>query len=184
MIDQLHATLLWFTIHNFMYRKIIKCTWDIKYVYCLWCVQIDYGLAIYSPNLPLYIGITVNTPVGEGVMRVAIVNASLDLPARATLLNMKQYNGASSCFACEDQGVNQGGHRWWPYNLHWIPRTHQSLLQDAVSATVSKSTISIKGARCLVILMIYAALSVAKAYHHSHLAANHNPIAAAYWAKP
>ena len=44
--------------------------------------------------------------------------SSADLPGKALMANMKQYNGEQGCSVCEDKGktVGTGGlHRIWPY---------------------------------------------------------------------
>ncbi len=51
-----------------------------------------------------YVGILLSTPVGECVVRVALVCATLDLPARAAVLNVIQYNGFWGCCRCLQKG--------------------------------------------------------------------------------
>ena len=81
-------------------------------------------------------GVPVHTPSGAMVARAIILNCSLDLPARAIVLNTKQWNGLHGCLYCEHEGVTLGGdhlHRYWPYQLSQL-RTHASLLNNAEQA--------------------------------------------------
>ena len=50
------------------------------------------------------VGIVVNTPSGEVTARAKLLMFVADLPARALVLNMKQYNGKFRCAHCEDEG--------------------------------------------------------------------------------
>ncbi len=73
---------------------------------------------------------------------------SVDLPAKAIVLNMKQFNGRYACIHCEDEGVPRPSshlHRNWPYSSNSTPRTHASILANAQEAldkgeAVSQST--------------------------------------------
>lgn len=78
-----------------------------------------------------YTGVAVNTPAGDMTSRAILLNASVDLPARAMISNMKQWNGAHGSLYCEDQGTTVGGdhlHRYWPYR-DAVSRSHASLLR-------------------------------------------------------
>ena len=63
-------------------------------------------------------GIEVQTPDGIKLCKAAILIATLDLPARALVCNMKMYNGKYSCPTCMDPGDNtigaSSGVRYWP----------------------------------------------------------------------
>ena len=79
------------------------------------------------------------TPAGVMVARGILLACSVDLPARAMISNMKQWNGANGCLYCEEEGSTIGTdhlHRYWPYKPA-TPRSHASLLQNAKSATRS-----------------------------------------------
>ena len=76
--------------------------------------------------------------------KVIVLNTSVDLPARAIVTNMKQFNGRHGCLCCEDEGTTIGSdhlHRYWPYQTNALPRTHSSLLHDAHIATTSGSCV-------------------------------------------
>lgn len=71
------------------------------------------------------------------VARVILLLCSVDLPARAAITNMKQWNGVHGCLYCEDQGVTLGSdhlHRFWPHMNSSILRSRTSLLRHAVAA--------------------------------------------------
>lgn len=74
------------------------------------------------------------TPIGqEKAIRATLLLSSADLPAKALMANMKQFNGEKGCSVCEDEGktVGVGGlHRIWPYTTKMILRTHKSVLES------------------------------------------------------
>ena len=75
-------------------------------------------------------------------VKLAIIRGTLDLPAKAELLNMTYYNGHDGCNLCEEPGktVAQGkGHsHYYPYHevdkRHAL-RIHQKIKDDMNSAT-------------------------------------------------
>ena len=75
------------------------------------------------------------TPNGTKKIKAALVAVSCDLPARALVLNMLQYNCTQGCHLCEDTGKNSKLFRWWPYNGNQVLRTKDTLLQNAYTAT-------------------------------------------------
>ena len=90
-------------------------------------------------------GITVETPAGSMVARGILLHCSVDLPARAMICNMKQWNGAHGCLYCTEQGTTVGGdhlHRYWPYTISQ-PRSHTSFLQNAEVATRTGSPVCV-----------------------------------------
>ena len=73
-----------------------------------------------------------------------LMNCSMDLPARAMVMNMKQWNGISGCLYCEDEGTVIGGdhlHRYWPQQESSVARSHASLLKNAETATRTGTTV-------------------------------------------
>ena len=112
----------WF-ISSWLVRDTLHCT----YMY-LWPPLYE------SPPFP--VGIPVNTPLGPRQLHCAMLLCCVDLPARALVLNMKQYNGKFGCSFCEDEGKtlpNYPLHRFWLYNPA-SARSHQSLLCNARNA--------------------------------------------------
>ena len=76
-------------------------------------------------------GIAVQTPAGALNAGAILMNCSVDLPARAMVMNMKQWNGISGCLYCEDEGTVIGGdhlHCYWPQQESSVARSHASLL--------------------------------------------------------
>ena len=53
-------------------------------------------------------GVSVQTPSGDMLARAVLLACSVDLPARAMLLNMKQWNGIQGCLYCNHEGVTLG----------------------------------------------------------------------------
>ena len=85
-----------------------------------------------------------NTPDGLLEARATLLLCSMDLPARAHVMNMKKYNGMCSCLFCYHPGVTAPGnhlHRFWPARMT-RNRTHASLLQDARTALTNGKPVS------------------------------------------
>ena len=107
----------------------------------------DGGLpvCICCNNLIVFvIGILVDTPAGAMVARAAVLMCSVDLPARALVTNMKQWNGAHGCLYCKDPGVTLGSdhlHRYWPYQQSSTLRSRASLLSNAEEAIRTGNTV-------------------------------------------
>lgn len=83
----------------------------------------------------------VNTPHGETTSKAMLLMCSVDLHARASVMNMKLFNGKYACAYCEDEGMPRPTshlHRNWPYTSNSTPRTHQSILRNARDALRSK----------------------------------------------
>lgn len=95
--------------------------------------------------LCFYIGIEIVSPrLGKMQAKAILILSSLDLPARALVTNMKQYNGICGCIYCEQEGTTTSGcslHRWWPYRPS-IERTHQTLMLNARQAYESRTAVS------------------------------------------
>ena len=72
--------------------------------------------------------------------RAFLLLVCVDLPAQVKFMNMKQYNRAYGCHACEDEavpprsGCQTAGD--WPCITPRSPlRTHESVMSDASEAT-------------------------------------------------
>ena len=82
--------------------------------------------------------------------------ATADLPAKADLMQMKQYNGEYSCNYCLDKGEKGKTvlHRIWPFtgdaNHH---RTHAEQLNYSARATQAKAAFGVKGTSVFAKLM-------------------------------
>ena len=55
--------------------------------------------------IALCTGVEVRSPIGFVRDRAILLLSSLDLPARAIVTNMKQFNGKQSCIYCEQEGT-------------------------------------------------------------------------------
>ena len=87
------------------------------------------------------------------LVRFHLLAVTLDLPARAVVLNMKQFNGKFGCSYCEDEGSNPQNcpiHRFYPYNMPSVPRQHSTMIYDARRATASGNAVR------LILFSIYA----------------------------
>ena len=86
-----------------------------------------------------------NSPVGEITSKARLLMCSVDLPARAFVLNMKQYNGKYGCSQCEDEGQPRSSShlvRNWPYSPSSVPRTHQRVIANAKEALRTREPVS------------------------------------------
>jgi hypothetical protein len=85
------------------------------------------------------------TPEGEKRARCILLMSAVDLPARALLLNMKQYNGSFGCCFCYNEGKSRRNsplHRFWPPPLTApVLRTSQSIRENATQATVTNDPV-------------------------------------------
>ena len=73
-------------------------------------------------------GMKVLTPLGQVTCRLALIACSSNLPARALLTNIVQYNGHNGCHCCEGTGASQHSkplHCWWPFNKDMVLRSNR-----------------------------------------------------------
>jgi hypothetical protein len=99
----------------------------------------------HNGQLVIKIGLEVSTVSGAKKVKAAMVVVSCDLPARALVLNMRQFNGQHGCHLCEDPGENSHVNpmlRWWPYNEGPVLRTKTSLLKNALDVAVQDKIVS------------------------------------------
>lgn len=87
-------------------------------------------------------GVDIRVSGETHVVKLSVVCATLDLPAKASVLNMTQYNGGNACITCEEGGevVPQGrGHaRCYPYRpgpAHAQNRNHEGVVQCMMQGT-------------------------------------------------
>jgi len=79
----------------------------------------------------------VKTSTGRLLVKAELIAVSTDLPARAMVLNMKQFNGKYGCSMCFDEGACPPGKpllRFYPFCDTSRAMTHQSMLDDAKEA--------------------------------------------------
>ena len=71
----------------------------------------------------------------------------MDLPARAMVTYMKQWNDISGCLYCEDEGITVGGdhlHQYGPVQDSCVERSHASLLRCATEVVGSRTALSLQ----------------------------------------
>ena len=100
---------------------------------------------------------------------MALLLCSVDLPARALITNMKQWNGINGCLYCEDRGVTIGGdhlHRYWPYQPSSTSRSRASLLSNAEMAVITGNAVNSLLPICLRIIssVYYVGMWCQRAY--------------------
>lgn len=91
-------------------------------------------------------GVEVNTPFGERRVHAMRMVCSLDLLAKAALLNMKQYNGANGCSVCDAPRKTFPGchlHRFWPFDQEGALRTDTTMRTNALNAAVQGKAVKI-----------------------------------------
>ena len=85
-----------------------------------------------------------DSPDGPVVAKARLLMCTLDLPAKAIVLNVKQFNGEYGCTYCEDKGETRATshlHRNWPYSTCSTTRTHDSILQSARESLETKAPV-------------------------------------------
>lgn len=88
---------------------------------------------------PFYSGFEAQTPEGTRVIHASLLLTTQDLPAKAIMANMKQYNGAYGCSVCEDKGQTigpSGLRRVWPHH-NSILRTEETVLAHGQEASLT-----------------------------------------------
>ena len=95
-------------------------------------------------------GIRMKLPPGEIIIQAKLVLAVVDLPAKATLLCCKQYNGKFGCTVCLHPGqVLSNKARVYPPGSYEL-RTHESVTLSAIAASCSGTAVNgIKGVSAL-----------------------------------
>lgn len=86
------------------------------------------------------IGINVDTPDGKHTAHAVLLQCSADLPARASMTNMKNFNGLYGCLYCTNPGKTETSaplHRFWPKNPTSTTRTKTSFLEDGKTAVLT-----------------------------------------------
>ena len=91
------------------------------------------------------VGVEIACPLGRKLAKAILLLCTVNLPARALVLNMKHFNGICGCPYCEDTG--QTGpplHHFWPF--YWFNGSPYSSLcygQCQESRTVVCRTVAI-----------------------------------------
>lgn len=96
-------------------------------------------------------------------VKVSAVCATVDLPAKAALLNMTYYNGKFSCITCEIKGevAKQGrGHAMtFPYNENCRLRSISSVESAMEKGTKAKPVLGFKGSSSICLLESFSITS-------------------------
>ena len=97
-------------------------------------------------------GIDINISPVNGNVKLAVVCSTMDLPAKAGVLNMTQFNGQEACITCEEPGKvvasGRGHARNYPYRKKSdkFPLRTNAQVKDAMSRASEKNRIKgIKG---------------------------------------
>lgn len=123
-------------------------------------------------------GVKLNIGDSEVNFRAILVASTCDLPARACVCAMNQYNGSSSCIKCKQTGkvvkVGKGSTRVFPpdmENLVGPARSNESVCEDASAAIEIQSPVNgIKGPSWFSYLKYYSFVhSTAIDYMHGVL---------------
>ena len=77
-------------------------------LHCLEMVSLKVATLSCGQGVYITIWCLVETPAGVMVARGILLACSVDLPARAMISNMKQWNGANGCLYCEEEGSTIG----------------------------------------------------------------------------
>lgn len=78
--------------------------------------------------------------MGTVTARAMLVQISADLPARASITNMKTFNGKWGCLYCLCPGSTSSSdqlHRYWPYDPSGGVRTPERFLADGKQALIN-----------------------------------------------
>lgn len=87
-------------------------------------------------------GVKIKTPSGEHTIRGKLVMAVCDLPAKAIVLNSKQYNGKYGCSVCLHPGERLPNNaRIYPPDQEYEERTHSNVLACATLAEKEKRSV-------------------------------------------
>ena len=90
-------------------------------------------------------GLPITTPAGPKLLRAKLLCCVFDLPARASVLNLMQWNGQYGCTYCLDQGTQISRVRVYLPNAAHTARKERSVLQHAQEALGSSPVCGVKG---------------------------------------
>ena len=85
---------------------------------------------------------------GNITVRYMLFVATVDLPVRASLVNMKQFNCKCACQLCKSEGTGYGQHnlhRCWPYEQDPEKRTHQEQANFATNPSQKQAVMGVRG---------------------------------------
>lgn len=86
----------------------------------------------------MFLGLRVLTSTGKFLLvKAELLAVSVDLPARAAVANMKQFNGRSACSICVESGEPLPAapmSTFYPYKEPLTLRTQESVLANVMEA--------------------------------------------------
>lgn len=71
------------------------------YVHVYMCIYMY--IIVQLPSIYTLLGFAVYTLHGPVIAKARLLMCTLDLPAKAIVMNMKQFNGKRGCTYCEDE---------------------------------------------------------------------------------
>ena len=88
------------------------------------------------------------------IARAILLQCSADLPARAAIVNMKQFNGICGCLYCESKGFTGHSplHRFWFYDPSAPLRSNSSILDNAREALNTGDSVCIMLILCNILM--------------------------------
>ena len=88
------------------------------------------------------LGLTINTSLGSVTIRAKLVMGIFDLPAKAPVLSMKQFNGEYGCSVCLHPGKRLPNNaRVYSPNSVYPERSHVQMIATALEAERTHSCI-------------------------------------------
>lgn len=112
---------------------------------CRGYVHLETNIQVCACTHLISTGFSIKTPTGVITAHARLLLCTVDLPARACVLNMKQFNGKNGCSYCEDEGEPRASnhlHRNWPYTRTSISRSHHSIMTNARDAIDENDPVS------------------------------------------
>ena len=91
------------------------------------------------------------TPDGRVTVQAKLLMCSVFLPARAVLLNMKQFNGEYGCCYCEDKNVPRATsnlHHNGPFDTSSSLRSHTGIILNAKTVLENKKPVTCSCMQC------------------------------------
>ena len=88
----------------------------------------------------MHVGIEVNSPMGVVTAHAMLLQCSADLIARASMTNMKNFNGKWGCLYCLCPGSTtpiDHFHRFWPCDPSGGVRSPESFRDDGKQALIN-----------------------------------------------
>lgn len=113
----------------------------------LWCgpskppMQLLLASVVKNLKKLATLGISLPTPAGIKTIRGKLLLGVFDLPAKAAVLNMKQFNGEYGCPTCLHNGTHQRG-AWVYLPQACTERTKQTICDCAEKAERSGNAVN------------------------------------------